>query len=103
MPALLALFIPALWGALISLLGSLVGRVLLALFISYVTYQGCDIAVGAIFTLVKNSFAGVGAETVQFLGFMWVDKAISTVFSAFTASMAIKTAAGSITKMVIKK
>lgn len=97
------LIIGAIWGALAPVLGSLVGRVLLALGIGYVTYTGLNIGVDAIYASVKNSFGGLSGDVLNFLAYMWVDKALSTIFSAFTAALAIKLGtSGVMKKMVIK-
>jgi hypothetical protein len=99
----LALLIPAIIGALAEVMASLVGRVLLALFISYVTFTGIDAINTSIVGAVKSNLAGVGGDTVSFLAYLWVDKAISMVLSAYLAAVAMKVTAGSITNMVIKK
>lgn len=97
------LLIGAIWGALAPVLGSLVGRVLLALGLSYATYSGLSVGVDAIKAAVFSNFAGLPADVVGLLGYLWVDKAISTVFSAFVAALAIKIGTGStVTKMVMK-
>ena len=99
MPALIA----ALGGMFITIMGTLVGRVLLALGLSYVTYSGFDIAVGSLLTGIKSNMSGMGVEVVNLLGWFWVDKAIGMVFSAFSAALAIKMAGGStLTKLVRK-
>ena len=99
----LAFLIPAIWGALAPVLGSLVGRVLLALGISFVTFVGLSVGVDAIKSAAIGSFGGLPSDVLGLMGYLWVDKAITTVFSAFTASLAIKLASGnSITKMVMK-
>jgi hypothetical protein len=96
----LAVFIPALWGALAQILASMVGRVVLALGISYITYRGADVAINYVGDFVKASISGGPASVVSFLAFMWVDKAISVTFSAFAAALAI-TKIGSVSKAVI--
>lgn len=96
------------WGALARVLvgvlagsiGSLVGRALLALGIGFVTYKGADVGVTALYSYVKASFAGAPASVVQLLAYLWVDKAISLMFSAFTAALAIRTAASGLTRIV---
>jgi hypothetical protein len=99
----LAVFIPALLGGIATVLASMVGRVLVALSIGFVTYKSAGIGIDAIFTLVKQTVGGAPADVVALLGYLWVDKAISTMFSAFTAAMLIKGLAGSVTKMVTRR
>jgi hypothetical protein len=95
--------IAALLGGLAMSASSLVGRVLLALGLSYVTYSGFDLAVTWLLNEIKANFSGMPVDVIQFLAWLWVDKAIGMLFAAYAASIAIK-AAGSttITKMVRK-
>ena len=96
-------FLYPLIGGLATAAGSIVGRALLALGISYVTFKGMDISLTAIFDSLKSNMAGLPAETLNFLGFLWLDKAISMIFAAYTAALAIKMAGKtSITKMITK-
>jgi hypothetical protein len=99
MPFLIA----ALWGALASVMGSLVGRVLLALGVSYVTFKGLDVSVNFAIEAMRDSFTGIGGEVGELLRFLWIDRALSMVTSAFAASLVIRTGAGAVTKMVLKK
>lgn len=100
---ILAFFIPALLGGIATVLGSLVGRVLVALGISYVTYKGVDVAINYVADYVRSALSSGPVTIVSFLSFMWVDKAVSITFASFTAALAIKGAAGAITKQVFKK
>lgn len=90
-------------GALLNICGTLAGRVLLSLGIGFATYKGVDVALGLLMTQVKTAFGGVPTEVAQFLAFMWVDKALTIMFSAFVASLALKTAAGATLRMVGRK
>ncbi len=97
-------FIAALMGALASVAASLVGRILLALFVSYVTYTGFSASTDFLVNSMKSSLMGMPGDIGAFLGWLWVDKALSMIVSAFTASLAVKLAGGDkLTKMVIKK
>lgn len=90
-------------GVLAQILPSLIGRILLALGISFVTYTGMSVAIDSLYTQVQANFSGLPIETLNLLAYLWVDKAFSLVFSAFSASLAIKTLqGGSITRMVMK-
>jgi hypothetical protein len=95
--------VAALVGALIQAAASLVGRVLLAMFIGYVTYTGLQTGIDALFNQIQQNFSLLPQQAVSLLGFLWVDKAISTLFSAYAAAAGIKMA-GSTTlkKMVVK-
>ena len=95
--------VASLIGALGRAAASLVGRVLLALGISFVTFTGLDVGITWLLNQIKANMAALPAEVLSFLAWLWVDKAISLIFSAYTAALSIKTIGGtSITKMVTK-
>lgn len=99
----LAFLIPSLMSALATITASLVGRVLLALSISFVVYTGFEVAGTAFLDQIKGNFSGMPAEAVGLLGYLWVDKAINIIFSGYTAALAVKMAGSStITRMVTK-
>lgn len=91
------------WGGFLMVLPSIVGRIMIALGVGYVTYRGFDAAVAWILNQIKSSFSGMPVEVVGYLGYLWVDKAIGMIFSAHTVAVAVKMAGGtSVTKMVTK-
>lgn len=93
----------ALAGLLLNICGSLVGRALLALGMGFVTYRGMDASIGWLLSGIKADAASLPAEVVRFLAFLWVDKAISMIFSAYSAAALIRMAgSNSITKLVTK-
>jgi len=99
MPALLM----SLLGGLLTIAGSMVGRVLLALGMSYVTYSGFDVLISWLLNQVKSNMSSMPVEVVSFLGWLWVDKAISMIFSAYTVAATIKMAGGTkLTKLITK-
>jgi hypothetical protein len=99
MPALLW----SLGGLLLNLTASVAGRALLALGMGYVTYKGFDTGVSWLLQQIKDNINGLPVEIIQFLAFLWVDKAIGMIFSAYTAASVIRMAGGtSITKLVTK-
>lgn len=98
----LAVFIPMLWGALATAMASLVWRAVIALGIGFVTYTGSMVLVNAMESAVTSSFSGMGATAVNFLAFMWVDKAITVIFSAVVTSLAVRGISGSIKRAVLK-
>jgi hypothetical protein len=96
-------FLPALLGGLATVMGSLVGRVLLALGIGYLTFSGIDLAVTSITDGIKTNMTGLGSQAISFLSYLWVDKAVSMIISAYGVSLAFKLAGGSsVKKMVVK-
>jgi hypothetical protein len=96
-------FLLNLLGGLVTICGPLVGRVLLALGLSYVTYTGYDVSINWLLTQIKSNFSAMPVQIVSFLTWLWVDKAISMVFSAYAAAMVIKVGtSGTVTKLVRK-
>ena len=96
-------FLTALLGGLLTIAGSLVGRVLLALGMGFVTFKGFDLTVSWLLDQIKTYVGQMPSDVLSFLAWCWVDKAIGMVFSAYTAAIAVKVAGGSgITKLVTK-
>jgi integral membrane sensor domain MASE1 len=93
----------ALGGLLLNLAGSMVGRVLLALGLSYVTYTGFDTAISWLLNQVKGNLSALPADVLSFLGWLWVDKAIGMMFSTYAACMTVKLAGGSVLTKLVRK
>jgi hypothetical protein len=100
------IFIAALLGGLVSACASLVGRVLVALSIGYVTYTGVDILLGWITDQFQDAVTGAPVAVTQVLGLLQVDTCFSILMSAIAARLVIKgltsAAGGSFTRMVVK-
>lgn len=95
--------VAAVLGGLLQIAGSLVGRVLLALGIGFVTYAGFQVGIDWLLGQIKSNMSGLPSEVLSFLAWLWVDKAISMVFSAYSAAAAIQMAGGdTLTRMVHK-
>lgn len=97
------IFASMIWGALVSILSTLVGRVLVALAISYVTYQGVDILIQSVKTA---AFANLGSMGVLsgVVGLMKLGESINVIISAVVAKYTLAgITSGSVTKMVFKK
>jgi hypothetical protein len=98
MPLLMSLL-----GGLLTIVGSVVGRALLALGMGFVTYQGFDVGIGWLLTQIKANVSALPLQVGQFLAFIWLDKAIGLVFSAYSAAALIRMAGSSkLTKLVTK-
>lgn len=80
-------FIAAIGGMLLNLVGSLVGRVLLALGLSVVTYTGVDVALSWLITQALASANTLPAELLQLLAFLKVGECISVITSAVAVRM----------------
>jgi hypothetical protein len=93
------LIIAALWGALIPMLGSMVGRVLISLGIGYVTYSGVD----ASFVWVKSTFlsgmSGLPAVAIGMASTLKIGVCVSMLLSALTARLVLQ----GLTNGVIKR
>lgn len=93
----------ALGGLLLRICGSMVGRVLLALGMGYVTYRGAGAGIDWLLMQIKSNIGAMDGRIVQFLAFLWVDKAISMMFSAYAAAALIKLGTGgTLTRLVTK-
>lgn len=97
------LLIAALWGALIPMLGSMVGRVLVSLGIGYVSYTGIDAGM----TWAKGQFlsgmSGLPAAAVGLASTMKVGVCVSMLLSALVARLVLQGLTGGVlTRMVTK-
>lgn len=99
---ILPLFFAGLIGALAAAMGSMVGRAIIALGIGFVTYKGIDLAIDSLKEHVINGVKGLPADILSFLGFLWVDKALTIVFSAVVVALSIRAIGGSVKKVVLK-
>lgn len=86
--------VPAVWAGLGALLlqvvGSLVGRVLLALSLSLVTFIGIGAFVSVALGYAKTSLTALPPDIVAFLGLTKIDVAITMVASAITGRMVVQ-------------
>lgn len=98
------LIIAALWGALISIAGTLVGQVLLSLGIGYLTFTGVDLSIAWAKAQFLSGLTGIPAAAVGLAGVMKVGVCVSMLLSAVTARVTLSgmQAGGSIKKMVVK-
>lgn len=97
------LFIAALWGALLQLLGTLVGRVLVSLGIGYVSYTAVDTSIGYVKTFFVNSLTGLPADALGIMSALKVGTCVSMLASALLMRLTLAgLASGTLKKMVIK-
>jgi len=100
MPVLVAAII----GALAECAASLVGRVLLGLFMSYVTYEGCDVLLSTVLGQIQGSFGGLSADILGMCGLLKIDVDVSIAMSAITTRVVLSgLQSGAVTKLRIKK
>lgn len=96
-------FIYAIGGMLISVVGTLAGRVLVALGIGVVTYTGMNTALTWLKTQAITSFALLPPEVMGIVGMMKVGVCISIVTSAITARLVLSgLTSDTVKKWVIK-
>ena len=97
------IFVAAIGGMLINLVGTLVGRVLVALGISVVTYTGLTATLDAIKADTVSSFTALPPEMMAIIGLMKVGVCISIVTSAIAARMVINGLTGDTFKRWVHK
>ncbi|KRB35538.1 DUF2523 domain-containing protein [Acidovorax sp. Root70] len=99
-------FIAALMGALINIAGTLVGRVLIALGMSVVTFTGVSTTLTWAKSNAVSALSALPVEVVGMLSAMGVGEFLSILLSALTARMALQGltggAGGSIKRLVVK-
>ena len=97
------IFVAALLGGLVSAAGSLVGRVLISLGVSYVSFKGMDVLLASIKSLVSSNLSGLPVGVVGLLGLFKIGTMINILFSAITVRMTlIGLKSGAITKAMFK-
>lgn len=97
------IFIAALIGGLVSAVGSFVGRVLVALGVGFVAYQGIDTALDAYKNLFISGANGMSSELVGMLGVLKIGTGVNILLSACIARLTINgLTSGTIKRMVIK-
>lgn len=81
MPVILA----SLLGGLVSISGTIAGRVLLALGISVLTYTGTNASLDFLKTQAVQALSGMPVQVLGMLATMKVGQCISIIFSAIVA------------------
>lgn len=96
-------FVAAIGGMLINLVGTLVGRVLVALGVSVVTYTGLNASLDALKAQAVASFSALPPEVLSMLSMMRVGQCISIVSSAIAARMLLNGLTGDTFKRWVYK
>lgn len=90
-------------GGLIQAAGSLVGRVLIALGVGFVTYTGIQATLTSMQGYVQGWLQAMPADVLGILGLMKIDVAVSIMFSAVAARLVLKgITSDTIKRMVFK-
>lgn len=96
-------FIAALLGGLINIAGSLVGRVLIALGMSVVTFTGLSTTLDWVKGQAVAALTGLPAEMLGLVGLLGVGEFISIIASALAARLLLNGLTdGSIKKLAMK-
>lgn len=75
------------FGALVA--GNFVARILVALGVSFVTFQGFDAILSLATTSIRALFAGMPGDVAALLGLADVDFAINLILSGYAARIAL--------------
>ena len=90
-------------GGLISVTGTIVGRVLVSLGVGVVTYTGVQVGIDSLLSNLDSAISGVPADILGLLGFMRVGEAMNIIISAMSARMLLNGLQGdTIKKWVLK-
>lgn len=96
-------FVAAIGGMLLNIVGSLVGRVLLSLGLSVITYTGMSVTIDWLKGQAVASFAGLPADVMGLLSVLRVGQCISIVASATLARMVVSGMGGDTFKKWVLK
>lgn len=98
------IFLAALLGGLAQGAFSIVGRVLIGLGFSYLTYSGVDAALGYVRGQILSSFGGLPGQVVSVLGAAKVGTALGIVMAAISMRLLLSGMGpgGVIKKLVLK-
>lgn len=95
-------FIAALVGGFIQAAGTMVGRVMIALGFTYITYSGLDSSFGWIKNQIAAEFGGLPAQALAVLSAARVGSAVAVVMSAIAARMVLNGLVDGARKLVVK-
>ena len=93
------IFIAALWGALLNIVGSVVGRVFAAIGMGLVVYVGMGATLDVLKNTGINAFTSLPPEISQIFGLLRLGEAFSMIASTVT----IKLVAGGLSGNTAKK
>lgn len=89
---------PMLIGALAMGLESLIWRAVGILGFGFTTYTGVGVFLDGIRDKVISSISGQSADIVNLIGFFWLDKGITIIFSAYAMVFAFRSLDGVVRK-----
>ncbi|WP_018412401.1 DUF2523 domain-containing protein [Methyloversatilis thermotolerans] len=89
-------------GILLSIVTSLVGRVLLALGLGLVTYQALDPLLETFKSSYFSQLSGLPSEIAGFVGLLRVGEAVQIIFAALATKLFMSGVQGLIKRWVVK-
>lgn len=96
-------FIAAIGGMLINLVGTIAGRALIALGIGVATYTGVGASLDFLKGQAVSAFGGLPADMLSIIGIMKVGVCISIITSAITARLLLNGLTGDTFKRWVHK
>jgi len=96
-------FIAFLWNAFLAILPSLVGRVLLSLGLSVVTYTGMQATFGWLLEQAVAKFSSLPPDLLGLLAVLKVGESLSIIFSALLVRASLNAAASGTFKRWVTK
>lgn len=90
----------AIIGGLASAMGSLVGRLLLALGIGFVSYTGFDVLLGQLLEAMQTNIGSIPGTLWSWMALLKVQTSISIMSSALTTRLAMATVGGAVKRMI---
>lgn len=96
--------ISVLLGGLLQLVGSFVGRVIVALGFGYVEYTGINLLIDSVKDDATNLIASVGASSLaEWAGFFRIDVHLSIVISAIGVKVLLNSLGGDKVRRLVQK
>ena len=97
------IFIGALLGALISALGTFVGRILISLGIGYAVFSGVDTSIAFARDFILTRISSAGGNVLAAASTMKIGVCISILTSALTTRLVLNgLTGGTVRKMIVK-
>ena len=95
--------IQLLWGVLLSIIGSMVGKILIALGVGYVQYKGIQFLFDKRVTIIDQQIVMLPPQILQMLSLLGIGTAFNLILSCITIKAALGGVFnGSLVKMIWK-
>ena len=89
-------------GVLLTLVSSLVGRVLLALGLGLVTFTALDPLLEQFRTRYFDQLSGLPSDIIGFVGLLKIGDAVQILFAALATKLAMTAVQGAVKRWVVK-